>query len=194
MCFFSLQVYSLGIMLFELCYPMYTGMERNICLSRLRDLNFPKDWTDVVGSSFPTLKELICRMLSRKPSDRPCAKTVAQAIQSVLGEFTIVSLDSDKHGPDTIMLRVEAESRGDALGHTMELIKSAAEQEGDGAFKIVQYGLRSGSSKDRPAAIMEFALQSSDPKQQGPKLVSRLARIPDIHKVRQVSRSFSHSN
>ena len=192
----STDIYSLGIMLFELCYPMYTGMERNICLSRLRDHSFPKDWVETVGVSFPTLQDLICSMLSRTPSARPTAKTVVEAIQSILGEFTLVSIDSSMHeGPDMILLRVEADHEEDVLGRTMELIRSAAaEEEGDNTFQIAQYGLRSSSSSERPAAIMEFAVRTPDPKKQGPKLVSSLSEKPEIRKVRQISQTISKSS
>jgi hypothetical protein len=169
---------------------MYTGMERNICLSRLREFEFPSDWQKTVGTAFPTVKGLICSMLSTKPADRPTADSVARAIQSILSEFTILSLDN-KHGPDMILLRVEAEHRDDTLGHTIKLIRSAAESRSP--VDVVQYGLRSSSSSERPAAIMEFALHSSDPKEQGPELVSRLSLRPEILKVRQISRVASNS-
>ena len=47
------DLYSLGIMLFELCYPMYTGMERNIVLSKLRNHIFPEAWSTKVKPAFP---------------------------------------------------------------------------------------------------------------------------------------------
>ena len=163
---------------------MYTGMERNICLSRLRESQFPNDWEKLVGASFPTLKGLINKMLSKQPSERPTARAVAKIVQSILGEFTIHSLDK-KHGPDVILLRIEAEQRDDALGHTIQSIRSIAEQRSP--VKVIQYGLRSSSSNEKPAAIMEFAIESSDPQNQGPELVSQLAERPEIFKVRQVS-------
>lgn len=166
---------------------MYTGMERSICLSRLRDLKFPTDWNAVVGASFPSLKDLICTMLSVKPCSRPSADAVVQAIQSILAEFTILSLDNE-HGPEMILLRVEAEHREDALAHTIKLIQTATES---CPVNIVQYGLRSSSVGERPTAIMEFAVKSNEPKSQGAELVRRLSERPEIHKVRQVSRSSS---
>jgi len=183
----QLKVYSLGIILFELCYPMYTGMERSLCLTRLRESQFPTDWQNAVGESFPTLKELITTMLDKDPSKRPTANAVSQTIQSILCEFTILSLD-DKHGPEMVLLRVEAEHRDDALGHTIRLIESAAETEDHAPVNVVQYGLRSSSFNDRPTAIMEFALHFRNPKGAGPKLVSQLSKHPEIFKVRQVSR------
>ncbi|GAX21296.1 eukaryotic translation initiation factor 2-alpha kinase 3 [Fistulifera solaris] len=188
----STDIYSLGIILFELCYPMYTGMERSVCLTNLRAHKFPSDWNQKVGTSFPTLKSLITSMLNKAPNERPRSLEVAEAIQSILGEFTIVSLDKE-HGPETILLRVEAEYRDDALGHTIKLIKSIPVHDDGSPVKVAQYGLRSSSSGDRPTAIMEFAIQSAFPKAAGRELVSQLSKRPEIFKVRQISHMSSNS-
>ena len=202
----STDVFSLGIMLFELLYPMYTGMERNICLSRLRHQTFPDDWENTVGKAFPTMTSLIIAMLSESPADRPTADSVARHIQSILGEFTILSLDTQHYkdnSPDVILLRVEAEHRDDALRHTMQLIRDeSTAAHGSCPVDIVQYGLRSASSStgnhDEPAAaIMEFALrykslpensgEGSTPYSSAAQLVTKLTAYPEIYKARQVS-------
>jgi serine/threonine protein kinase len=188
----STDIYSLGIILFELCYPMYTGMERSVCLTNLRAHKFPSDWNKKVGTSFPTLQSLITSMLNKVPNKRPTSVEVAERIQSILGEFTIVSLDKE-HGPETILLRVEAEYRDDALGHTIKLIKSIPVHDDGSPVKVAQYGLRSSSSGDQPTAIMEFAIQSAFPKAAGRELVLQLSKRPEIFKVRQVSHMSSHS-
>jgi hypothetical protein len=173
-------------MLFELCYPMYTGMERNICLSQLRNLIFPDDWNTIVEESFPMLRGLITRMLDRKPSDRPTAKSTVQALQSILEEFTILQLDNT-HGPDIMYFRVEADFREDILRYTKHHIQSSD----GGAYSVVDHALRGVSSRERTTAIMEFALESPDPQNMGPKLVASLSKMPHIHKVRHVPRMLS---
>ena len=188
----STDIYSLGIILFELCYPMYTGMERSVCLTNLRAHKFPADWNKEVGTLFPTLQPLITSMLNTIPNERPTSLEVAEMVQSILGEFTILSLDKE-HGPEIILLRVEAAYRDDALGHTIKLIKSLSVN-GDGSpVEVAQYGLRSSSSGDQPTAIMEFAIQSAFPKTSGRELVSQLSKRPEIFKVRQVSHMSSNS-
>jgi serine/threonine protein kinase len=189
----STDVYSLGIILFELCYPMYTGMERNICLSQLRCLRFPETWHATVGRGFPTLQNLIKSMLSPNPNERPTAGVVAQHIQSILGEFTIQSLDL-QDAPGTILLRVEAEHRDDVLRYTMQCIQNVAEEDdaAEGKIEIVQYGLRSSNrNKDKPTAVMEFALRSSLP---GTMFVEYLRKRPEVFVVRQVSHSSGSSD
>jgi serine/threonine protein kinase len=171
-------VYSLGIMLFELLYPMYTGMERSLCLGRLRNGKFPGDWQ---YSSFPSLQELILRMLSTNPADRPSAGEVATHIESILSEFTIVSLDQRKFENNTdavILLRVEAAHNEDTLKSTMDCIQTKD-------AKIIEYGLRVVND----TSIMEFAIQNTNA-----ELIPRLQRHPSIFKVRQVSISSSASS
>jgi serine/threonine protein kinase len=170
----STDVYSLGIILFELCYPMYTGMERNICLSKLRQQEFPYEWQDNIGHAFPTLQDLIQTMLNLSPSSRPTAVAVANHIQSLMGEFTILSLDNQ---PDLLLLRVEAADRDDVLPHTLRLLREA------GPVEVVQYGLRSSHQVDKPTSILEFALRSS---LNGQTLLSHLQQYPEIY-LAQVS-------
>lgn len=154
-------------MLFELLYPMYTGMERNICISKLRDsLIFPKDWHITVGNAFPDLEDMIRQMVRRDPSARPSAESVARHVASVLGQFTVLSLDQNHDDdPDIFLLRVEASHREDTLGHTIRLLHEITKTIDTGGIHdltIVQYGLRSSSSgntKQQAAAIMEFALK-----------------------------------
>lgn len=179
----STDVFSLGIILFELCYPMYTGMERNVCLSRLRnDGSFPSDWSMVVGGEFPSLQPLILSMTDTCPADRPTAVKVAQLIQSIVGQFTIQSLDL-KRVSDTILLRVEAEQQDDALQNTMQCIQDFSIQQGY-QTEVVQYGLRSSQRDGIATAVMEFALRSH---LDGKAFVQSLEKRPEIHVARQVS-------
>lgn len=157
-------------MLFEVLYPMYTGMERNICLTRLRDsLKFPSDWHSTVGTVFPDLEDMITRMVRRDPSCRPSAESVARHVSAILGEFTVLALDQNhSNDPEIFLLRVEAEHREDTLGHTIRLIRDISAS--NGGVTIVQYGLRSSTSSSsassssssnitQSVAIMEFALK-----------------------------------
>lgn len=209
----STDVYSLGIMLFELLYPMYTRMERNICLSRLRDsLKFPNDWQSAVGTVFPDLEDMILRMVRREPSCRPSAESIAKHVSCILGEFTVLALDQNhSHDPEIFLLRIEAQHREDTLGHTIRLIRDITSSSGDHGVTIVQYGLRSSTSgtsslssttnNTQSVAIMEFALKYDDRNETKSgltqeshidsfsKLIGALLENPGIFKVRQISSS-----
>ena len=207
----STDVYSLGIMLFELCYPMYTvsltfvfvrslfnlctfdfglkllfrsqGMERNIVLSKLRNHIFPDQWHVSVAPTFPSLHSLLLSMISNKSADRPTADTVVRSIRSILEGFTITSLDKHQH-EGSILIRVEAKPREDVLRHTMQLVKQAASPH---EVEITQYGLRGGTNK----AIMEFAIAApcsdEDRTSLGNQLVSQMSQYSHVLLIRQVS-------
>lgn len=61
--------YSLGIMFFEMCYPLGTGMERAHTLNSLRlaSVAFPADFSD---SKYLTEKKIIRRLLDHDPKNR----------------------------------------------------------------------------------------------------------------------------
>ncbi|KAL7558343.1 hypothetical protein ACA910_000142 [Epithemia clementina (nom. ined.)] len=180
----STDVYSLGIILYELCYPMYTGMERNICLSKLRQQRqFPLDWHTVVGPYYgEPIQTLLKSMLDPRPSLRPTALEVAQRIKGVMGELTILSPprtrpprrsksnasdhawdngsgsndNEDDDDDNLLFLRVESNCQDNALQHTLSLIQSA-EQEGKIKVDILQSGMAKQAHTD--TTILEFAVQ-----------------------------------
>ena len=167
----STDVYSLGVILFELCYPMKTAMERNVCLADIRKGNFPSNWQSIVGKNFPTLESLISKMLALEPSSRPSASDVTRHIDSVLGEFTIHSFDPSKY-LDFLLLRVLANPIDDILS----LVKDVLVSEN---CKIVKYGLQSGPD----STILEFAVDTPLP---ACRLLDVLTQHAQVQSARQV--------
>jgi translation initiation factor 2-alpha kinase 1 len=192
------DIFSLGIMLFELLYPMYTSMERHICFQKLRaDGTFPDGWHSTVTTPFPTLHELVRSMLSIQAKDRPTADTVGRHIQGLLEEYSI-TLHNSRHDGDSdnvIFLRVEAKPAPDVLKHTIQIIHDAASPR---TVDIVQYGMRSGgksangtNEKQYRKAILEFALASPDVEPSrlsawGSDLVAKLEEHDEILVARHV--------
>ncbi|XP_078447574.1 protein kinase family protein isoform X2 [Wolffia australiana] len=66
----KVDMYSLGVVFFELWHPFTTAMERHIVLSELKQNgNFPSAW----ANEFPDQASLVRRLMSQSPSDRPTA-------------------------------------------------------------------------------------------------------------------------
>ena len=107
----SSDVYSLGIILFELCYPMRTGMERFQVFRGLKDQEqkFPLEWHSSVALEFPTVHTLLVNMLSHNPQERPSAAEVVKHIESLLGEYAVLSLDRNSYQEGYVLLRIEAD-------------------------------------------------------------------------------------
>lgn len=69
----KVDMYSLGIIFFEMCYPLSTGMERAKILNdlRLKTVEFP---TNFVVSKYKTEKKIIRSLLDHNPQNRMSAK------------------------------------------------------------------------------------------------------------------------
>ncbi|KAI3804430.1 hypothetical protein L1987_25968 [Smallanthus sonchifolius] len=69
------DMYSLGIVFFELWHPFSTGMERHVVLSDLKKKGeLPSHWV----TEFPEQAALLRHMMSSSPSDRPSATELLQ--------------------------------------------------------------------------------------------------------------------
>jgi serine/threonine protein kinase len=173
----STDVFSLGLILFEMCYPLYTTHERYKEFSGVRRGSFPIYWDSNIKTSFPSLHDILIRMISPIPSKRPSANEVSEHIDKLLGEYSVQSLDKSWGKKGAILLRVEADEEEGVLAGAMKLIKAASPD-----VKILQYGLRGQNSK----AILEFAIEiTADEKASLDKISSSLRSNAMI--VRQIS-------
>ncbi|KAM4706922.1 eukaryotic translation initiation factor 2-alpha kinase 3 isoform 2-T2 [Discoglossus pictus] len=68
----KVDIYSLGLILFELLYPFCTQMERVRTLTELRDLKFPALFTH----KYTQEQNMVLHMLSHNPSERPEAEDI----------------------------------------------------------------------------------------------------------------------
>jgi len=175
----SSDVYSLGIILFELCHPMYTGMERFEAFEGIRKGIFPVEWHIRVANEFPDVHSLLVSMISTNPSDRPSASQVVNRIEALVNEHTVSSLDITSKSEESIFIRVEAKCSEGILARTMSIINETA------LVNIVQYSLRVNENK----AIMEFALkilELSTPEKSLEHLFESLRRNDEITVVRRI--------
>ncbi|ONK57837.1 uncharacterized protein A4U43_C09F4700 [Asparagus officinalis] len=71
----KVDMYSLGVVFFELWHPFATAMERHIILSDLKQKGaLPSSWV----SKFPKQSAILKRLMSPSPSDRPSATELLQ--------------------------------------------------------------------------------------------------------------------
>ncbi|CAN2388389.1 eukaryotic translation initiation factor 2-alpha kinase 3, partial [Pristimantis euphronides] len=71
----KVDIFSLGLILFELLYPFSTSMERVHILTDLRDLKFPALFTQ----QYPQEQTVVRHMLSHNPSERPEAEDILES-------------------------------------------------------------------------------------------------------------------
>lgn len=69
----KVDVYALGIILFELLTPFGTGSERIVVIQRLKDFTFPTTFRPLYGLS---AELLLTSMLSLDPESRPEVKDI----------------------------------------------------------------------------------------------------------------------
>lgn len=74
----KVDMYSIGIIFFEMCYKLGTGMERAMLLNKLRlvDIQFPPDFANAKKA---TEKKIITRLLNHDPKERPGAAELLQS-------------------------------------------------------------------------------------------------------------------
>ncbi|KAK6465929.1 eIF2-alpha Serine/threonine-protein kinase [Scheffersomyces coipomensis] len=74
----KVDMYSLGIIFFEMCYSLATGMERARTLNdlRLKSMEFPSNFTE---SKYKTEKKIITSLLDHDPKKRPGALELLQS-------------------------------------------------------------------------------------------------------------------
>lgn len=71
----QVDMYSLGVVFFELWHPFATAMERHIILSDLKQKGtLPSAWV----AKFPKQSAILKRLMSPSPSDRPSATELLQ--------------------------------------------------------------------------------------------------------------------
>ena len=77
----SSDMFSLGVVLYELCIVTSTEMERVVSINRLRERD--KSSLDSVQCQYPEIRNLIWQLTSHSPRDRPTASKLLEQTFSV---------------------------------------------------------------------------------------------------------------
>ena len=172
------DIYSLGIILFEICHAAFsTGMERAMVLRDLHRRQLPRNWS--VSREQPGVSELILEMLAPLPSERPSTSTVVARVEALQGKQVVLSLDVNSRPQGAVVLRVEATGE-EMLHETTVTIKGACE-----SVQILQYGARSNHDAHETGNIMEFLLAKLD-ERGSDAVVHAIRQLPGVHGVQLV--------
>ncbi|KAI5960796.1 GCN2 [Candida pseudojiufengensis] len=69
----KVDMFSLGVIFFEMCYPLATGMERAMILNKLRQQVYPSNWKNSLE------KNIVEQLLNHNPEERPSASDLLQS-------------------------------------------------------------------------------------------------------------------
>lgn len=133
----KVDMYSLGIIFFEMCYDLSTGMQRVIVLNELRNGKFPDDFP----AHYVNQKKIIAILLSPQPKDRPnsfellrsdllppkledeyikeCVRTIANPNTPYYDKLmtAMFSQSADRHKDFTYDYQTNAETTFDPFSH-----------------------------------------------------------------------------
>nr|AIS92839.1 protein kinase 2 [Bombyx mori nucleopolyhedrovirus]QXI73296.1 GCN2/PK2 [Bombyx mori nucleopolyhedrovirus] len=90
------DMYSLGIVLFELIMPFKTALERETTLTNFR--NNVQQMPASLSQSHPKLTEIVCKLIQHDYSQRPNAKWLLKEMEQLLLEYTTGSKKTIKAG------------------------------------------------------------------------------------------------
>merc|ERR1739844_605164 len=91
-----------------------------------KEQEFPLEWHSTVAQQFPTVHHLLVSMLRHNPRQRPSATEVVELIETLLGEYRVLSLDRTSYQEGCILLRIEAEDNEGVLPRTIKLIRDSS--------------------------------------------------------------------
>ncbi|CAN0103681.1 unnamed protein product [Ascophyllum nodosum] len=195
------DVYSLGMILFEMCHPPFgTKMERTVVLTNAHRLVFPEGgvWGPLKGQD--AMKALCGSMLQEDAATRPSASDIVRQVEMMQGKHMLLQLEKKPPGsygagggggPDVaVVLRVETVEQDGLLqclvdriralckkGHTGHDATAAGK---NGGARLEQYGLRGHTG----SAVMEFLVAGAGLEERE-AIVEALESLPEVKTVRE---------
>ncbi|XP_060871265.1 eukaryotic translation initiation factor 2-alpha kinase 3-like isoform X1 [Metopolophium dirhodum] len=88
----KVDIYSLGVIFFEMLNSFNTEMERCKTLQQVRNGTFPPQFLELY--EFKTEKDMVCLMLSQDPKKRPTASNLKSMLLVYLDRFNLLMPDS----------------------------------------------------------------------------------------------------
>eukprot|EP00752_Nemacystus_decipiens_P006212 g5604.t1 len=122
------DVYSLGMLLFEMCHPPFgTKMERTVVLTNAHRLQFPTGnvWGPRVGQE--AMKNMCRSMLQEQSGKRPSAADIVRQVELMQGKHMVLQLDRK---PPASYLGADGDAAGRPVDMAVVLRVEALDQEG----------------------------------------------------------------
>lgn len=96
----KIDIFALGIILFELVYPFGSKMERASVLKKLKEQKFPKNWESFSQKLGDKITDYIKSMIASDPDDRPEARQITFSLQDLPAE-TFLKKPTKNEAPKT---------------------------------------------------------------------------------------------
>ncbi len=112
------DIYSLGLVLFDMIYPFKTEMERKSLFEQVKKGKIPI----IIKEKFPIISKLISSTICNDPNSRPKAKELVLILTEYLNKFFKVSSLEPKLKPD--FSSISSKGRKRFLSEDITKIKS----------------------------------------------------------------------
>ncbi|CAM9171054.1 unnamed protein product, partial [Phaeothamnion confervicola] len=166
------DIYSLGVMLLEMCHPPFaTLMERVVVLTDARSGQFGAAMAEM--AEFSDLQRLLATMLSQRPAQRPTAADVVRRVEALQGKNMVLQIERG-----SVVMRVEAAEREGLLRQVRETARDMCAAAASGTARLEQYALRGHDG----VAVVELLIGGASLEDRE-AIRAALRGLPDVRSV-----------
>jgi serine/threonine protein kinase len=98
------DIFSLGLILYEMLFSFKTGMEKNAKFKELKNGTINSEFLE----KYPRLSKIILSMVEKIPEKRPCAPELIKQIECELEDLTL-KLENERRNPLEFQIQFESD-------------------------------------------------------------------------------------